>query len=128
MTRRLRDSPGVGVVYANGEFVTKHATVVLGTAPADWAGRSGTAAPRPGHPAIDESRRGEASVETFTVELERDGTPRDGTVLALVDGVRTPAWVADPATLAWLIDPEVQPVGRPGQLIDLADGRTRFIR
>ncbi len=133
MVRRLRGARSLfpGLLYGQGEFVTKHHALLLARRP------------YPGHPglafssvqAIADSRRGyvppleagvhgEAQLEAFTVIHQRGGTVAHGVVmLRTLAGTRTLASVAadDAWTLAVLTSAEVSPVGRTGLLHALPD-------
>jgi len=127
--RALRERGGTGLVYANGEYLTKHATVVLGTAPApspDFVRvqPSGT----PDTVPVDDGWVGELTVETYTVEYDRAGSPARGYVIGATPagdrcGVRVSR--TDTATLDALVDPDAEPVGRTG-LVHEVDGRRVF--
>ena len=133
MVRRLRERGGTGLLYGQGEFVTKHHALLL-------------SAERPGAPlvpdysaATDADRRrgtvpptvmpadGEASLETATILYRRDGAVEHGVVILRTDdGARTMAAVApdNRATLAAITDQARYPVGRRGRII--AGDRPRF--
>ena len=126
MVRRLRASGGTGLLYGQGEFVTKHHALLL-------------SATRPGRPldqdysvAADADRRrgpvpptvlpadGPATLETATILYARDGEVDHGVViLHTADGARTVAAVApdDRATLAAITDADRFPIGRRGTII-----------
>lgn len=136
MVKRLRARPGaVGLLYGQGEFVTKHHALVLGSRPlAREPGRDASVqvdADRRRGPVppivqtIDESDEGIAHIETATVLFDRAGEPDRGVVvLRTAGGARTLARVpaADRATLAVLMDEERTPVGRDGRLRQEPDG------
>lgn len=125
MTRRLRGG-GTGLLYGQGEFVTKHHALLLSST-------------RPGKPldqdysvAADADRRrgpvpptatpadGKATLETATILYRRDGSVDHGIViLRPPGGARTMAAVApgDRATLAAITDAARYPVGRSGTII-----------
>ncbi|KAA9157317.1 acetyl-CoA acetyltransferase [Amycolatopsis acidicola] len=128
VTRELRRSGGTGLVYANGEYVTKHSAVVLsGTARPEGF----VAAPGIGTPqtiAVDDRYAGDAVVETFTVEYDREANPARGYVVAsLPDGRRTGVRVSkkDGYTLGELVSENADPIGRRGRITE-ADGRRTF--
>lgn len=132
MTRRLRSEAGTGLLYGQGEFVTKHHALVLGSAPAATqllqdASVQSLADSRRGHvPETIAPAPGPAAVESGTVLFERDGSVRHGAVvLRLEDGRRTLAPVAreDAASLTVLTDLDRSPVGRAGAIMADADGR-----
>lgn len=138
MVRRLRNSRSLfpGLLYGQGEFVTKHHALLLAHRP------------YPGHPrlafssvqAIADSRRGyvpplettatgDAQLEAFTVIHERDGTVAHGVaMLRTLHGTRTLARVAadDAWTLAVLTHPDIAPIGRTGTLHAIPDGPSQW--
>lgn len=132
MVRRLRAAPGAtGLLYGQGEFVTKHHALVLSSAPGrafdegemsvqDEADRR-----RGAVPAIVAEASETATVETFTILYDRTGAVLRGVaVLRLPDGARTLARVRadDGASLAALTDLERSPVGLAGSLRKADDG------
>ena len=131
MTRRLRGSGGLGggtgLLYGQGEFVTKHHGLVLAERPAPDGGRAledvsvqATAdARRDAVPAFVEDAAGAAVLETHTVLYDRDGAPTHGVVIVrTADGARALARVpaGDADTLAALTDPDAFPIGETGTL------------
>lgn len=132
MTRRLRDG-GTGLLYGQGEFVTKHHGLVLADRPAPEDGRAMDAisvqasadARRGPVPAFIETATGSATLETHTVLYDRDGAPTHGVVIVRAqDGARALARVpaADIDTLAALTNPEAFAIGETGNLRDGGDG------
>lgn len=129
---QIRDGRRLGLVYGNGELVTKHHALLLGANPhaADYIGKRepvsvGTETP----PALIEHAAGRATVETFTVEYSRGGEPTRGFVIGRVaDGARFVANTADGdrATLASLVDEKHEPIGGHGVVSTAADGRNIF--
>lgn len=78
-------------------------------------------------PAVAEEAEGEATVETYTVEFGRDGSPKKAFVLGLLrDGRRCLANEADEATLKTLSSGEKEPIGRRGFVKSAGDGRNVF--
>ena len=132
MTRRLRVG-GTGLLYGQGEFVTKHHGLVLADRPApegvrpleDVSVQAVADARRGPVPAFVEAATGQAALETHTVLYDRDGAPTHGVAIVRTpDGARTLARVpADDAdTLAALTDPGEFPIGRSGTLATGVDG------
>jgi acetyl-CoA acetyltransferase len=126
MVRALRDGRGAtGLLYGQGEFVTKHHAVVLGRAP-HKAGfdfesdRQQVADARRGAvPSLDPAYAGAATVETFSVPFGRDGSPRFGAVIARTpEGTRVMARVEaeDHATLAMFCSETRSPVAVCGNI------------
>jgi acetyl-CoA C-acetyltransferase len=91
----LRADPGsVGLVSANGGFITKHAFGVYGTEPPTQGFRH--AEPQAEVDALPrrelcEEPDGDASVETWTVMHDREGAPETGILVGLLDDGRR-AW------------------------------------
>ncbi|TGE02289.1 acetyl-CoA acetyltransferase [Methylobacterium nonmethylotrophicum] len=130
MVRRLREAPGAaGLLYGQGEFVTKHHALVLGSrplaAPSEPISVQDEADRRRGPvPPVIEDATGRATVETHTVLFDREGAPERG-VVVLRQGesrllARVPA--TDRATLGVLTDLDSSPVGREGALRRAPDG------
>ncbi len=130
MVRRLRDAPGrAGLLYGQGEFVTKHHALVLGgrfdgpddalVSVQDEADRR-----RGPVPPVAEEAAGRAVIETHTVLFDREGAPERGVVVLRQGQTRLLARVpaADRATLAALIDLDRSPVGLGGPLRRGRDG------
>ncbi|HEX7851563.1 MAG TPA: acetyl-CoA acetyltransferase [Sphingomonas sp.] len=125
MVRRLRGARGIGLLYGQGEFVTKHHALLLsamrpGTAlDSDYSVAADAGARRGPIPPTILPREGSATLETATLLYRRDGTVDRGIVILRVGGsARTMAAVApdDRATLAAITDPERYPVGRNGTI------------
>ena len=132
MTRRLREG-GAGLLYGQGEFVTKHHGLVLADRPApdgvrtleDVSVQTTADARRGAVPVFVEAATGAAVLETHTVLYDRDGAPTHGVaIVRTADGARALARVpADDAdTLAALTDPDAFPIGRTGTLQTGSDG------
>ena len=109
----LRQQPGtLGLVWANGGYVTKHAFGVYGTAPPPGGFRHDDpqdeidALPRR-ELAFAEDAAGPATVEAYTVMHARDGNPEQGIATCLLDDGRR-AWglSSDADVLAALGDGE----------------------
>ena len=120
---RVRAQPGsVGLVTALGWFLTKHAVGVYSARPKDGPFVREDAAPRQAildaqtAPELAREPSGPASIETYTVLHDRDGTPVRGLVIGrLEDGRRFLAETpADRATLDGLMAAEG--VGRRGRV------------
>jgi len=133
MTRRLREGRGVGLLYGQGEFVTKHHGLVLADRPAPGGGRpleevsvqAAADARRGPVPAFVEDATGKAMLETSTALYDRDGAPTHGVaIVRTADGARALARVpaGDADTLAALTDPDAFAIGRVGTLVAADDG------
>ena len=130
VARRVRAGARLGLVYGNGGLLTGHHAILLAAEPhaAGYLGRDGLVAPSESQgPRVVDRARGRATVETHTVEYDRQGSPTLGYVVCrLLDGSRAPAHAVDPATLAALTDTAVEAVGRRGRLEPQPDGRNLF--
>jgi acetyl-CoA C-acetyltransferase len=121
----VREHSGRALVYANGEYLTKHAAAVLGRevqAPRRSTGPAPSPGPRP-HDGPAEN----VSVETYTVEFDRGAVPSRGWVVVRTpDGARAGAVVVNKATLTELTDAGHEPIGRSGRLVRGDDPPLRF--
>jgi acetyl-CoA C-acetyltransferase len=135
MVRALRAGQGrVGLLYGNGEYVTKHHAAIIAMAPpktpicnedlqAAVDAQYGTA------PALVENYEGPCTIETYTATFARKGEPDRGVVIARTpDGKRVVARVAaaDPDALALLVDSSREPIGMQGFTYDRGDGLIHF--
>ena len=127
MVDALRAGEGKkGLLFANGGYATHNHAIVLGTQPLPGAGeahafdvQAQADAARGPVPELVKDYAGPATVETYTVFYQRDGSPRDGVIVARTpDGKRTLAKVPgdDAATIAWLTDGAAEPVGAVGEI------------
>jgi acetyl-CoA C-acetyltransferase len=136
MVRTLRSgNADAGLLYGQGEYVTKHHALVVGRRPADvplddaYDLQAQADAKRGTVPMLAEDYEGPATIETHTTIYDRDGHPEFGTVLGLTSGgTRVMARVPkdDSSTLAALTDLGRSPVGLSGRVIRSADGLLRF--
>jgi len=102
MGRRLRNKSGVGLLYGQGGFMTKHHALIVGTAPAEkaWVMQPpALSVELQQHygdcPTLVIDAEGEAVVETHTFAYDRDGGRRGVVMLRLDAGAkRTLAAVA----------------------------------
>lgn len=128
VVRQLRNQRGgSALLYGQGEFVTKHHALLLGsTLPQrDLAASDGDVQARADRqrrpvPELIDDFSGPAALETFTVLYGRGNDPEFGTVIArTTDGRRLMARVpaSDSASLQVLTDTSSTPVGRAGQVI-----------
>ncbi|WP_426012719.1 acetyl-CoA acetyltransferase [Caulobacter sp. DWR2-3-1b2] len=134
MTRRLRDGGGTGLLYGQGEFVTKHHGLVLGDRPCPDDGallrpasvQAQADARRGSVPAFLEAAEGPARLETHTVLYDRDGAPTHGVAIVRTAGGRVLARVPgdDGDTLAALTAQDAFAIGRVGTLRAGGDGVT----
>ena len=126
MVRRLRAGGGTGLLYGQGEFVTKHHALSLSASPPidplapDYSVAADADVRRGPVPATVDPEPGPATLETATILYRRDGSVDHGVViLRTTAGARTMAAVApdDRATLATITDPDRYPVGRGGTVV-----------
>lgn len=128
MAGRLRDDPGaVGLVTANGGFITKHAFGVYSTEPPAAGFRHGEpqaeidALPRR---VLDEAPEGEVAIETWTAMHDRDGNPEMGIVVGLLaDGRRALGTTRDADALKVLVTGDL--AGRRARISP--DGATELL-
>jgi hypothetical protein len=134
MTRQLRRGKGgKGLVLCNGGVLSYQHVVILSSAPPSSAYPAEN--PLPGEitdveaPEMEMRAEGEAVVETYTVEFQRDGTPLRGYVVGrLKNGKRFLANHGDEATLRALGSSTTEVIGRTGWVRqdDAREGRGLF--
>jgi acetyl-CoA C-acetyltransferase len=137
MVRALRSDGGNGLLYGQGEHVTKHQCLVLGMAPAppsfrmlnEAAANEAAIAARGASPVMLADHRGPARVETCTVMFDRAGEPERGVVVARTDAggrlmLGVPRDHAD--VLAQLLRTDIEIVGRRGTVGPDAGGAPRW--
>jgi acetyl-CoA C-acetyltransferase len=128
---RERDEPSAGLLYGQGEFVTKHHALMLAREPTGQAAlgearAQETADLRRGRvPPTETAPDGAARLETFTILYDPAGEPMHAVVVAMLDsGTRTlariPAASAD--EMALLTSPDRYPIGNRGRISPAADG------
>ncbi|KAF2096988.1 acetyl-CoA acetyltransferase [Rhizodiscina lignyota] len=122
MVRQLRKGAGRnGLVLANGGVITYQHIICLSSSPR----RNGPYPdknPLPAHvedvtaPEIELSPDGEATIETYTVEFDRDGAPLRGYIIGRLtkSGHRFLANHGDARTLTELTSRTKEPIGRKG--------------
>ena len=128
MAARLREDPGaVGLVTANGGFITKHAFGVYSSEPPAGGFRHGEpqaevdALPRR---VLEEAPDGEVAIETWTALHDREGQPETGFVVGLLDdGRRAIGTTTDADTLKALVTEDL--AGRRARL--QPDGATELV-
>ena len=128
MAARLREDPGaVGLVTANGGFITKHAFGVYSSEPPAGGFRHGEpqaevdALPRR---VLEEAPDGEVAIETWTALHDREGQPETGFVVGLLDdGRRAVGTTTDADTLKALVTEDL--AGRRARL--QPDGATELV-
>jgi acetyl-CoA C-acetyltransferase len=130
MVERLRREPGArGLVTGNGWYLTRHAAIVLASAPRERA-PSPPEAPPP-EPAIPETiattepAEGRARLEAYTVLYDREGAPARGIAVgSTLAGRRFVANTPDERALLEAFV-AVENVGRAGRVRPV-DGRNLF--
>jgi hypothetical protein len=124
MVRALRDGQGAtGLLYGQGEYVTKHHALAVGRTPRDSGFAAGgevqaqADAARGAVPPIDRAASGAATIEAHTVMFDRQGEPQFAAIVARgAEGWRTLARSEEPAAIARLLDRDTHPVGARGQV------------
>lgn len=124
MVRRLRGQDnGLGLLYGQGEFVTKHHALLLGTVQAgeplaqEYSVQEKVESRRGPVPELIEKYSGTATLETFTLSYDRNGVASSGFVIARTpQGQRVLARVPadDMGTLSALTSSHHSPVGMRG--------------
>ncbi|MDO7841756.1 acetyl-CoA acetyltransferase [Sphingomonas immobilis] len=127
MVLKLRESGRYGLLFANGGFATHNHTIVIGREPIaaaafpnDFHFQAEADADRSAVPQIVEAYEGAATIETYTVLYQRDGSVKWGVIVARTpDGGRTLAKLpaSDIAGIAFLTDGQVEPVGSTGVIV-----------
>jgi acetyl-CoA C-acetyltransferase len=138
MVLALRQTGRHGLLFANGGIATHNHSIVLSRAPAatnifpqnfDFQAEADLL--RGPAPPVQEDYLGPATVETYTVLYDRDGSAQHGAIIGRApNGARFIAKVpaADRAALHWLTSGEQEPVGMPGTAVKGADGDTWWVR
>ena len=108
-----------GLLYGQGEYVTKHHALVLTrhdepAAPTD--AQSAADAERGVVPTIVRDPDGEWTAEATTVVFDRAGEPEFGVVVARSPAGRTLARTEEPEAFARLLSRHTTPVGLPGRV------------
>jgi acetyl-CoA C-acetyltransferase len=129
MVRAIREGAELGLLYGQGEFVTKHHALLLakdpqGVACLDDEGTQQTADLRRGPvPPTDEAPNGTGTLETFTVLHDPEGKPAYGVAIAIMDsGARTIARAPHADDMAFFENLERYPIGARGDVRLGADG------
>jgi len=131
MVRKMREGAGLGLLYGQGGFVTKHHALVLSrqaprealsqeTSVQAVADRNKGAVPE-----FVEMASGKGKVESFTALYGRNGEIEHGVVMLRTEaGRRTLARVPaqETATLAQLMNMDRTPVGSVGEIAMAEDG------
>ena len=138
MVRTIRGGEPTGLLYGQGEYVTKHYGLRLSKTPQDAAllfadGDTQDIADkaRGRIPDIVLDGEGAAKVESFAVLSNRDGSPSHGVIMARLDnGSRSLAKIdaEDTESLSWLMDKTRYPIGDKGRLVKSAKGPSTWQR
>jgi acetyl-CoA C-acetyltransferase len=137
MVRALRAGSGRhGLLYGNGEFVTKHHAAIVSRLPPPQGVTVGNDDLQPqveaaygSVPAVDETYEGPCTVESFLLRHDAKGLPDRGTVVGRTPGgLRVLGRVtgAEPEVLQWLARGDADPVGKTGHVFRRGDGWTHF--
>ncbi|EDL49996.1 acetyl-CoA acetyltransferase [Erythrobacter sp. SD-21] len=136
MVLRLRGTADNGLLFANGGYATHNHTILLSGTPTeaifpqDFDYQHEADAQRGDVPPPDDDYAGEVTIETYTVQYARDGSPRSGVIVArTATGARTLAHVPaeDVAMIAFLTSGEHEPVGQLGEIRPHKDGLSRWM-
>ncbi|KAK5134513.1 hypothetical protein LTR08_006430 [Meristemomyces frigidus] len=136
MVRQLRKgNDKTGLVLANGGVVTYQNVVCLSSNPRKDGAPYPDSAPLPEMvtdvqvPEVEMKAEGDATVETYTVEFNRDGSPLRGHVVGRLksSGYRFIANHRDERTLKELCSGDFEQVGRSGIVKVNGDGRNLFM-
>jgi len=132
MVRKIRNGEPTGLLYGQGEYVTKHYGLRLAAKPADlellFTGDDAQAIAddaRGDVPDIVQNVEGLAEVESFAILSNRDGSPSHAAIMARLEtGGRTLARIegTDAEAIAWLKDKSRYPIGDKGRLIKSEKG------
>ncbi|MFW3895134.1 hypothetical protein [Pseudomonas bharatica] len=131
--RELRNRTGQSaLIYGQGEFVTKHAAIVLATTPPSVSPQmcdvqACVDATMGAQPQLLDSYEGTATIETFTVLYDRNAAATHAPVVARTPaGDRTVALIPghDLAAIAWLLQGDA--IGCTGHIRTDASGLLRF--
>lgn len=136
MVETLRETGGRGLLFANGGYATHNHTILLSAKPAgaqfpqDFDCQAEADGRRGAIPALDENYLGLATIETYTVHYDREGSPRLGTIVARTpSGERTLAIVPRESgdTISFLIDGARDPIGTHGAITVDQGGRRAWV-
>ena len=132
MVRKIRGGESGGLLYGQGEFVTKHYGLRLSKTQQNIDNlfahndtqRTANAA-QVNVPKIVPEAEGPAIVETFAIPSNRDGTPSHAVIMAqLESGGRTLARIdgADTEAMTWLMNKNRYPIGDKGRVVKSEKG------
>jgi len=138
MVRKIRGGEPTGLLYGQGEYVTKHYALRLAVQPKDldllFAGDDTQAIAddaRGDVPDIIQNAEGPAEVESFAILSSKDGLPSHAAIMARLEtGERTLARIEgiDVEAMAWLKDKSRYPIGDKGLLVKSEKGQSTWQR
>ena len=138
MVLALRQTGRHGLLFANGGLATHNHSIVLSRTPLgpnifpqDFDYQAQADSLRGPVPPVQEEYLGPATVETYTVLYDREGSPQQGAVIGRApSGARFIAKIpaTDGATIHWLTSGEQEPVGAAGTAVRGANGDTLWAR
>ncbi|MEP7349586.1 MAG: acetyl-CoA acetyltransferase [Sphingorhabdus sp.] len=127
MVEKLRNEGRFGFLFANGGYATDNHCIVLSNAkieaasfPQDFNYQDEADQARAAIPLLDKEYQGSATVETFTVFYDRDGSAKSGVVVCKTEtGERTLALidVSQNDMLTFFTSGETEPVGTSGTVV-----------
>jgi len=138
MVRQIRNGEPTGLLYGQGEYVTKHYGLRLSKTPQnivqlfanedtqDIADKA-----RGSVPDITSDAVGPAEMESFVIISNRDGSPAHAAIMARLEtGARTLARIdgKDEAAMTWLKDKSIYPVGDKGEVVQTEKGPSGWMR
>jgi acetyl-CoA C-acetyltransferase len=136
MVDKLRAERGNALMFANGGYATHNHAILLSaeplpqaTFPHDYDCNALSDVLRGPVPSIEEGYAGPATIETYTVFYNRDGSAKFGTVIGRTPaGARVLARVdaEDGAMIGFLTDGAVEAVGAAGVTVMGEDGLVRW--
>ena len=132
MVRKIRGGEPTGLLYGQGEYVTKHYGLRLSQSPSDLdlllqndTAQDIADKARGPIPEILADGEGAAQIESFSILSNRDGSPSHAAIMArLESGQRSLAKIdgSDEQAMAWLKDKTRYPIGEKGCLVKAAKG------
>ncbi len=138
MVRKIRNGEPTGLLYGQGEYVTKHYGLRLSKTPDDLAvlvendnAQENADSARGAVPNIIADATGPAQIESFAILTNRDGSPSHAAIMArLENGDRSLARIdgKDTESMTWLMDKSRYPIGDLGRLVKESKGPSRWQR
>jgi len=136
MLQHLRAQPGTGLLYGQGEFVTKHHALVLSSeAPAndsitqDYSVQAQADAARGKVPPLATNVCDCVTIEAYTILFERDGQPKQAVVIAIDDNDQrcvSRVLAADSDAISRLMDLDLSMIGERGEVAPGKGGLLEF--